>query len=115
MKTKRAPGGREIDGKYAKNQRKSLKISKIPENCTKKGAKMSQRATKMHPKVDLRDQVEFDCPKRGSPPISFWSGVDLENHFFYPFGENSGKKHLRKIIQKTMPKKTGFSAQKLRK
>ena len=30
-------GGREIDGKYAKNLIKSLKISKIPENCTKKG------------------------------------------------------------------------------
>ena len=45
----------------------------------------------------------------------FFSGFDLENHLFNHFGENSGKKHLRKIIKKTMPKKTCFLAQRLPK
>ena len=80
----------EINGYWKKRPQNMPKSSKYQPN-------VSQGATKMHKKIDLRFWTVFWASKGGSPSLSldpFWRPLSIKN----------SKKGIKKDMQNSMPK-----------
>ena len=108
--TKKLPGDskRELKGEQNEpkvNQRESKVSQRAPKECQRepkgsqgerKGSpKVSQRATKIHPKIDVRKRLRKRCSKQG-PVFIIWSH----------FGDIFHEKSMHKSVRKSMPKKS---------